>query len=203
MAEKYCCVIDAARKYITYVLVLVDDQGVETVQNYTLKEDELLIDAKPPVMRTSTATDGYLVPVWDMDTSTWTEGATAEELAAWYELHPDWLETDGIARICYKLVSIIRDEEGNETGRQEGSAVIITTMMAQYDSNLALAQAEAWPGSVTVERVPEDERPPAAPPSNEELAAENKLLKEQVAALSDQNDFQEELIVELANIVYA
>ena len=37
----------------------------------------------------------------------------------------------------------------------------------------------------------------------EELAAENKLLKEQVAALSDQNDFQEELIVELANIVYA
>ncbi|MBP3510023.1 hypothetical protein [Oscillibacter sp.] len=54
-----------------------------------------------------------------------------------------------------------------------------------------------------MERVPEDERPPAAPPSNEELAAENKLLKEQVSALSDQNEFQEELIVELANIVYA
>ena len=38
------------------------------------------------------------------------------------ELHPDWLETDGIARICYKLVSIIRDEEGQEIGREEGSA---------------------------------------------------------------------------------
>ena len=57
----------------------------------------------------------------------------------------------------------------------------------------------AWtPGTV-----PEPEPAPVLPPSNEELAAENKLLKEQVAALSDQNDFQEELIVELANIVYA
>ena len=37
----------------------------------------------------------------------------------------------------------------------------------------------------------------------EELAAENKLLKQQVSALTDQNDFQEELIVELANVVYA
>lgn len=72
------------------------------------------------------------------------------------ELHPDWLETDGIARICYKLVSIIRDEEGQEIGREEGSAVTITTMAEQFESNLALAQAEAWPGSVTVERVTDD-----------------------------------------------
>lgn len=35
------------------------------------------------------------------------------------------------------------------------------------------------------------------------LEEENKMLKEQVNALSSQNDFQEELIVELANIVYA
>lgn len=35
------------------------------------------------------------------------------------------------------------------------------------------------------------------------LEQENKLLTQQVSALSDQNDFQEELIVELANIVYA
>lgn len=35
------------------------------------------------------------------------------------------------------------------------------------------------------------------------LRSENTLLKEQVSALSNQNDFQEELIVELANIVYA
>lgn len=36
----------------------------------------------------------------------------------------------------------------------------------------------------------------------EVLQEENKLLKSQVQALSDQNDFQEELIVELANVVY-
>ncbi|WP_298016610.1 hypothetical protein [uncultured Dysosmobacter sp.] len=35
------------------------------------------------------------------------------------------------------------------------------------------------------------------------LESENRLLREQVTALGDQNDFQEELIVELANIVYA
>lgn len=57
--------------------------------------------------------------------------------------------------------------------------------------------------AMTAGTVPEPEPVPEAPPTNEELAAENKLLREQVAALSDQNDFQEELIVELANIVYA
>ena len=36
-----------------------------------------------------------------------------------------------------------------------------------------------------------------------ELEDENKTLKAKVSALTDQNDFHEELIVELANIVYA
>ena len=35
------------------------------------------------------------------------------------------------------------------------------------------------------------------------LESENKTLKAQVSALTDQNDFQEELIVELAGVVYA
>ena len=35
------------------------------------------------------------------------------------------------------------------------------------------------------------------------LEGENHLLNQQVTALTEQNDFQEELIVELANIVYA
>ena len=89
MTEKHCCVINAEKRYITYVLVLVDDQGVETVQNYTLHEGEQLIDATPPRQRTSTAPDGYIVPVWDG--TAWAEGATEEEVAAWNELHPDWL----------------------------------------------------------------------------------------------------------------
>lgn len=35
------------------------------------------------------------------------------------------------------------------------------------------------------------------------IQSENKLLKAQIQALGEQNDFHEELIVELANIVYA
>ena len=200
MTEKHCCVINAEKRYVTYVLVLVD-QGVETVQNYTLHEGEQLIDTTPPVMRTSTAPAGYIVPVWDG--TAWAEGATEEEVAAWNELHPDWLEADGIARIRYKMLSIIRDDEGKEVGQEEGCEAVIQTMAAQYDSNLALAQAEAWPGSITIERVPEDERPKAPPPSNEELAAENKLLKQQVSALTEQQSFYEDCIAEMAEVVYA
>ena len=200
MTEKHCCVINAEKRYVTYVLVLVD-QGVETVQNYTLHEGEQLIDTTPPVMRTSTAPAGYIVPVWDG--TAWAEGATEEEVAAWNELHPDWLEADGIARIRYKMLSIIRDDEGKEVGQEEGCEAVIQTMAAQYDSNLALAQAEAWLGSITIERVPEDERPKAPPPSNEELAAENKLLKQQVSALTEQQSFYEDCIAEMAEVVYA
>lgn len=69
------------------------------------------------------------------------------------------------------------------------------------EANEELAKREAYNCEYTIEDDGEPE--PVIPPTNEELAAENKLLKEQVAALSNQNDFQEELIVELANIVYA
>ena len=55
--------------------------------------------------------------------------------------------------------------------------------------------------------VPEPELEPEPGPTPEEriaaLEEENHLLNQQVTALTDQNDFQEELIVELANIVYA
>ena len=57
--------------------------------------------------------------------------------------------------------------------------------------------------AMTAGTVPEPEPVPDAPPTNEELAAENKLLREQVAALSGQVDFQEECLVEMAGIVYA
>ena len=68
-----------------------------------------------------------------------------------------------------------------------------------------------WDGKQAVERTEEEleadraarPAPPAPPPTNSELAAENKILKEQVAALSGQVDFQEECLVEMAGIVYA
>ena len=55
--------------------------------------------------------------------------------------------------------------------------------------------------------IPEPEPAPEPEPMADErisaLEAENHLLNQQVEALTDQNDFQEELIVELANVVYA
>lgn len=54
---------------------------------------------------------------------------------------------------------------------------------------------------------PENETPPSEQISTdkkvERLELENNLLRQQIQSLSNQNDFQEELIVELANIVYA
>ena len=68
-------------------------------------------------------------------------------------------------------------------------------------ANEEIAKSEAYSGEYEI--IDDGETEPVTPPSNDELAAENKLLKQQVSALTDQNDFQEELIVELANVVYA
>ena len=89
MTEEYRCVIDAGGRYVTYVLILDGN-----IQYYNLKEGESLIDAKPPVIRTITARDGYLVPVWCRDTSTWTDGATSGEIDAWEALHPALPQTE-------------------------------------------------------------------------------------------------------------
>lgn len=40
-------------------------------------------------------------------------------------------------------------------------------------------------------------------PTNDELAAENKLLKQQVSALTEQQSFYEDCIAEMAAVVYA
>ena len=61
--------------------------------------------------------------------------------------------------------------------------------------------------TVTSGTIPEPEPEPEPEPTAEErisaLETENRLLNQQITALTDQNDFQEELIVELASIVYA
>ena len=44
---------------------------------------------------------------------------------------------------------------------------------------------------------------PIIPPTNAELAEENKLLKQQVSAQADQAEFYEDCIAEMAAVVYA
>lgn len=92
--EKHCSVIDAVGRHVTYVLVKIRDkpledggtEQVEEVQNYTLKDGEQLVDARPPVMRTHAGGTGFISPVWDG--SQWAETAAADEIAAWEQAHP-------------------------------------------------------------------------------------------------------------------
>ena len=69
------------------------------------------------------------------------------------------------------------------------------------ETNEKIAKAEAYNGEYTIE---DDGQPePVIPPTNAELAAENKLLKQQVSALTDQQSFYEDCIAEMQTAVYA
>ena len=93
MKYKHSCVVDADGVYQTFVLVLLeqDEEGetTEKVQGYTLAAGEQLIDTAPPAMRQHAGAAGFITPKWDSGTSAWTEGATAEQVAAWEAEHPD------------------------------------------------------------------------------------------------------------------
>ena len=92
MDYKHCCVVDIDDAYVTFVLVLLEQneegETVENVQSYELKDGERLIDAKPPTMRQHAGATGFIDPVWDDDTGGWIEAATAEEIADWEAEHP-------------------------------------------------------------------------------------------------------------------
>ena len=83
MADKFACVVDAVGRYATYVYVLDGD-----IQNYSLKEGEMLVYAKPPVKKRYAGDSGFVDPVWDADASVWVEGASDEEMAYWDAQHP-------------------------------------------------------------------------------------------------------------------
>lgn len=103
-----------------------------------------------------------------------------------------------------------RNQTGNMCTIPDGWAVIPDGMeienfpfgnVAVEEINGVMTVTSWTPGTV-----PEPEPEPDGQTVDkrvETLEAENALLKQQVTALSDQNDFHEELIVELANIVYA
>lgn len=94
MKERHCCVIDAAKKYTTFVLVQTVERPqkdgstaeVEEILHYKLKDGEQLVDAQPPVVRQHAGSTGFLSPIWDG--SDWRETAAADEIAVWEKEHP-------------------------------------------------------------------------------------------------------------------
>ncbi len=67
MNYKHCCVVDKDGYYKTFVLVHIKD-GVETIDSYTLKSGECLIDAPAPA--------GMVRPRWTGEA--WVETGTVE-----------------------------------------------------------------------------------------------------------------------------
>lgn len=67
--------------------------------------------------------------------------------------------------------------------------------------NEAVAKVEAYNGDYTIE---DDGAPePVIPPTNDELAAENKLLKAQMEMQAQNITFLENCLLEMGDIVYA
>ena len=104
-----------------------------------------------------------------------------------------------------------RNQSGNMCTIPDGWAVIPDGMetknfpfgdVATEEIDGVMTVTSWTPGEVP-EPEPEPEPVKSVGDRVTELEAENNLLRQQVSALSDQNDFHEELIVELANIVYA
>ena len=79
--------------------------------------------------------------------------------------------------------------------------ILINTIVGKKSFIEAYCESHGY--NYIAREYPEIDPEPTAEERITALEAENNLLRQQVSALSDQNDFQEELIVELANIVYA
>lgn len=94
MNYKHSCVIDAQKRYKTFVLVLLPQEGEGQIQHYVLQEGEQLVDAAPPAMRPYAGAEGFVSPVWDAETGGWTEAASEEEIAAWEAEHPAQAATE-------------------------------------------------------------------------------------------------------------
>lgn len=104
-----------------------------------------------------------------------------------------------------------RNQSGNFLTVPDGWAVIPDTMTLE---NFPFGEVEAKEinGVMTVtkwtaETIPEPEPEPEPEPTTDEritnLETENSMLKAQIIAQSDQMDFYEDCIAEMASIVYA
>ena len=88
------CVISNIGEYRTFVLIEMREdpktgEKRDHINNYALKEDEILVDVPAPIMRPYAGAAGFVSPRWDFDISAWTEAATEEGITAWESEHPD------------------------------------------------------------------------------------------------------------------
>lgn len=100
--------------------------------------------------------------------------------------------------IKYQLCTEVNHGSEDKADIQQ---VFSSVALGWSEANETIAKAEAYKGEYTVEDDGEPE--PVIPPINDELAAENKLLKQQVSALTEQQSFYEDCIAEMAAVVYA
>ena len=100
--------------------------------------------------------------------------------------------------IKYQLCTEINHGTEDEPNIEQ---VFSAVMLGWSEDNEIIAKAEAYNGKYTIEDDGEPET--VTPPTNDELAAENKLLKQQVSALTKQQSFYEDCIAEMASVVYA
>ena len=81
--------------------------------------------------------------------------------------------------------------------------IIENLIVADEEFALSIGAKEGYDGAA----VGDTYSPPPPPPTIDErvttLESENDLLKQQIKAASDQNDFLEDCIAEMAGIVYA
>ena len=81
--------------------------------------------------------------------------------------------------------------------------IIENIIVADEEFALSIGAKEGYDGAA----IGDTYSPPAPPPTIDErvttLEADNDLLKQQLKAASDQNDFLENCIAEMAEIVYA
>ena len=100
--------------------------------------------------------------------------------------------------IKYQLCTKVNHGTEEEPDTEQ---VFADVTLGWSEANETIAKAEAYNGEYTIEDDGEPE--PVVPPTNDELAAENKLLKQQVSALTEQQSFYEDCIAEMAAVVYA
>lgn len=153
MDYKHSCVIDANFIYKTFVLVILAESE-EKPQYYELQEGERLIDTAPPVVRPHAGAAGFVRPKWNVDTSTWVEAATGEEITAWEEEHPDpnaktleELRADKeneISAACNAAIvagmDVVTSQGTEHFSLQETDQINLTTAY-----NAVLSGAEAYP----------------------------------------------------------